>query len=105
MFNINSKILITVLALTCLLPLTLHAEEATNKVSSTAAAAQFDQQIHINTASAAELQLLKGIGKAKAKSIVAYRESHGQFHDIKELQQVKGIGEKLIANNTDKLAL
>lgn len=62
-------------------------------------------KIHINTASADELQLLKGIGKAKAQAIVDFRESHGQFETIEQLEQVKGIGKKLIEKNVEVLVL
>ncbi|MCL4147618.1 UNVERIFIED_CONTAM: hypothetical protein GTU68_005164, partial [Idotea baltica] len=36
---------------------------------------------------------LPGIGPAKARAIVSYREQHGPFKTLAELIQVKGIGE------------
>lgn len=50
--------------------------------------------ININTASAAELESLPGIGKKTAASIVAYRTEKGKFKATKDLLKVKGIGEK-----------
>ena len=49
--------------------------------------------VSINTASSAELTALNGIGTAKARAIVAYREEHGAFGTVDELLNVNGIGE------------
>ncbi|MDE6728539.1 MAG: ComEA family DNA-binding protein [Oscillospiraceae bacterium] len=50
--------------------------------------------ININTATAEELQTISGIGEVKAAAIIQYREEHGGFSDIREIVNVKGIGEK-----------
>ncbi len=49
--------------------------------------------ININTAPAEELALLPNIGMGRAEDIVAYREEHGAFETIEEIQQVNGIGQ------------
>lgn len=59
-----------------------------------AAAGGEAEKININTASEEELQKLPGIGPAKAASIVAYRQKHGPFRSVDELDKVSGIGEK-----------
>lgn len=50
--------------------------------------------VNINLATEEELSTFKGVGPAKAKAIVAYRIQNGGFKSIKDLQKVKGIGEK-----------
>jgi len=50
--------------------------------------------LNINTADAAELQMLPGIGEATAQNIIAFREANGPFTSIDDLIKVKGIGEK-----------
>jgi competence protein ComEA len=54
--------------------------------------------IDINTAGAAELDGLPGIGQALAQRIVEYRTANGPFKAIEDLRSVKGIGPALFAN-------
>ena len=50
--------------------------------------------ININTATAAELDELPGVGEATAASIVEDREKNGPFASVEDLMRVSGIGEK-----------
>ncbi len=50
--------------------------------------------VNINTATAAELEALPGIGPATAKRILEYREKSGPFKKLEDLMNVRGIGEK-----------
>lgn len=59
--------------------------------------------IDINTATEEELTSLPGIGPAKAKAILAYREQRGRFKKPEDLLEVKGIGPKMLAKMKDKL--
>ncbi|MBQ1451957.1 MAG: helix-hairpin-helix domain-containing protein [Clostridia bacterium] len=74
-------------------------------VPSTTAPAVTESLININTATAEELETLKGIGPAKAEAIVAYREQNGPFSSVDDLVNVTGIGEKTLANIRDKITV
>ncbi|HMA36967.1 MAG TPA: ComEA family DNA-binding protein [Chloroflexia bacterium] len=52
--------------------------------------------VDINTADAAALQSLPGIGPALAGRILTYRDQHGVFRRIEDIQNVPGIGPKLL---------
>ncbi len=56
--------------------------------------------VDINTADAATIaKELQGIGLAKARDIVAYREKNGAFKSADELRKIKGIGAKTLERN------
>lgn len=57
-------------------------------------AASSPGRININTASAAELEQLPGIGEATAAKIVADRNANGPFKTVEDLKRVSGIGDK-----------
>jgi competence protein ComEA len=48
--------------------------------------------VNINAASATELEALPGIGEVLAATIVAYRDEHGPFASVDQLEDVSGIG-------------
>ncbi|MEA3308203.1 MAG: Tex family protein [Chloroflexota bacterium] len=50
--------------------------------------------IDLNTASAALLQHISGIGPKTAEAVVVYRDEHGPFPTRAALQEVRGIGPK-----------
>jgi len=41
----------------------------------------------------------------KAQAIVDYREEHGEYHDIEQLLQVRGIGVSTLDLNKDLIVL
>jgi competence protein ComEA len=49
--------------------------------------------VNVNTATLEELQLLPGIGEARAKALIEARKRRGGFQKIEDLLEVKGIGE------------
>lgn len=64
------------------------------------------EKVNINTADAAELaRVLQGIGEAKANAIVEYRKANGDFIDLYELANVKGVGERTVELNEDRILL
>lgn len=62
--------------------------------------------ININMANASELaEGLHGVGLSKANAIVDYRVTHGRFTVIDDLVLVKGIGERIVDKNRDRLSV
>ena len=57
------------------------------------AAVSLEGQVNINTASAAELELLPGIGPAMSERIINYRKEH-PFQARNNIMRIKGIGKK-----------
>lgn len=63
-------------------------------------------KVSLNAADAETLRRdLFGIGAAKAKAIIAYRESNGPFTAVDELLEVKGIGKALLEKNRERLEI
>ena len=50
--------------------------------------------VNINTATAAALETLPGVGKATAEKIIAWRTEHGRFARAEDIMKVPSIGEK-----------
>lgn len=51
-------------------------------------------KLNINTATAEQIDMLPGLGMARAQAIIDYRNTNGNFKKIEDLQNVKGIKEK-----------
>ena len=51
-------------------------------------------KVNLNTATVAQLESLPGVGPATAAKIIAWREQHGKFSKVEELQEIDGIGQK-----------
>ena len=61
--------------------------------------------INLNSATAAELDALDGIGATYAQRIIDYREANGGFKSIEEIKNVKGIGDKTFEKFKDKITI
>ena len=61
--------------------------------------------VNLNSASKEQLCQISGIGDKKADLILAYRQQHGQFKSVDELNQVSGFGEKTVAKIKDQLSV
>jgi competence protein ComEA len=62
--------------------------------------------VNINTADEVTLAAsLKGVGEARARAIVAYRNQHGPFKSVEQLAEVKGIGPAVIEDNRANILL
>lgn len=66
----------------------------------------FAAPVNINQANAQLISdSLKGIGVKKAQAIVDYREKNGEFTNVDDLTNVKGIGDKLLSKVRDDVLL
>lgn len=62
--------------------------------------------VDVNSADAKTLAAsLDGVGTKTAEAIVAYRNQHGPFKRIEDLEKVKGVGAKTIERNRANLKL
>ena len=52
--------------------------------------------LDINTADAAALTALPGVGQAKAEAIVRYRAEHGYFAALQDVAAVSGISQRMV---------
>jgi competence protein ComEA len=57
-----------------------------------AAGSSTSAPLDLNTATAEQLDGLPGIGPVTAQKILDYRQAHGAFHSVAELEGVPGIG-------------
>lgn len=64
-----------------------------------------NELININTATQEELQTISGVGESKAKAIVEYRNTNGNFGTIEEIKNVSGIGESLYEKIKDHITV
>jgi competence protein ComEA len=60
-------------------------------------------RININRADVTQLQELPGIGPALAARIIAYREANGPFADMAALNEVSGIGDRIITEISERV--
>lgn len=55
------------------------------------------QRLDVNTATVEQLEALPGIGPATARAIIEHRTRHGPFRTVRQLLDVRGIGEAKLA--------
>jgi len=64
-----------------------------------------DGPVHLNTATAEELETLPGIGPSLAAAILRERQARGGFRSVADLDAVRGIGTARLAELTPLVAL
>ena len=63
------------------------------------------EAVNLNSATAAQLADLPGIGLKTAELIVQYRVKNGPFKKIEEVMNVRGVGEKSFLRIKDRLTV
>ncbi len=81
------------------------ADAGTDTPAETSALPQEDGKVNINTADAAALQTLNGIGATRAQAIISYREANGAFQSIEEIKNVEGIKEGVYSKIKDDISI
>lgn len=61
--------------------------------------------VSLNSATIEEIQSLPGIGEAKAKAIIEYRDENGSFQSVEDIKNVSGIGDSLFEKIKDYITL
>lgn len=61
--------------------------------------------VNLNSATAAQIASLPGIGLKTAELVVQYRTKNGPFKKIEEIMNVRGIGEKSFLRIKDRLSV
>lgn len=64
-----------------------------------------DGRIDLNSADIQALMGIPGIGEAKAKSIIAYREQNGSFQSVEDVMKITGIKEGLYSKMKDYITV
>ncbi len=89
------RLLLALTISTALLGHGLQAQKAAPRTPKPASApAGQTEAINLNTATAAQIATLPGIGLKTADLIVQYRTKNGGFKKIEEIMNVRGVGEK-----------
>ncbi|MDO5392116.1 MAG: ComEA family DNA-binding protein [Eubacteriales bacterium] len=66
-------------------------QAAENSLQGEVSLAEDNGKVNINTADEVQLQTLTGIGQTRAQAIISYRQTHGAFQSIEDIQNVNGI--------------
>ncbi|WIF97008.1 helix-hairpin-helix domain-containing protein [Pontibacillus chungwhensis] len=66
---------------------------------------RLSDKVFVNQASLEELKTLSGVGEAKAKAILEYRETNGPFQNADQLLDVSGIGQKTLEGFIEDIQL
>ena len=64
-----------------------------------------ESRVNLNTADAAALESLPGIGPALAQRIIDYRTANGPFQTTAEIQDVRGIGAGIYEKIKDSITV
>ncbi|MCR4587789.1 MAG: helix-hairpin-helix domain-containing protein [Lachnospiraceae bacterium] len=81
-------------------------EDLPSEMAGTASSSREAQtQVNLNTATLEQLCTLPGVGETRARSILAYRETHGDFSKIEDIMKVSGIKDGLFQQIKDRITV
>jgi competence protein ComEA len=96
--NLLMMVLLVVFSMVGLAPASVYAAESP-------AANQTVETVHLNQATAEQLQALPGVGPALSTRIVQYCSEHGPFRTVDQLFEVKGVGQAKLAKFKNQLTV
>ncbi|OFC69024.1 ComEA family DNA-binding protein [Alteromonas confluentis] len=99
----NRKLATAVALATLIFGSSMASAEVIESSASEMAGITAADAMDLNMVTVEELMTLPGIGKSKAQAIIAYRTEKGYFHEVDQLTEVRGIGEKLLEKMRHKV--
>ena len=84
---------------------TAAASEDKPSRAETRAHAKSEAKVNINEASKAELMKLDGVSAGVAQKIIAYRETHGPFKRLHDLEKVEGLNKAVLEKNAGRITV
>jgi competence ComEA-like helix-hairpin-helix protein len=100
--NRSALVLLFALAILAASPVGAQRAQPAAKPPVPASAAE---TVNLNSATAAQIASLPGIGVKTAELVVQYRQKNGPFKKIEEIMNVRGIGEKSFLRIKDRLTV
>jgi competence protein ComEA len=92
--NRSQLVLLAALALCGSSPLLAQTAVKQGKAPKQVVSAASTEIINLNTATAAQIATLPGVGPKTADLIVQYRQKNGPYKKVEEIMNVRGVGEK-----------
>ena len=67
--------------------------------------AKAEGKVNVNEATRAQLMKLSGVGPGTADRIISYRQAHGPFRRVQDLEKVEGVGKGVIERNEGRITV
>jgi comEA protein len=96
----NRLVLALVAALVVFGPASVEAQRAAKPPAPAST-----EVVNLNSATAAQIASLPGIGLKTAELVIQYRQKNGPFKKVEEIMNVRGVGEKSFLRIKDRLSV